>query len=143
MLKFIVFYVGFAKEDLYSMSRRTKGEGTIRKRSDGRLEGRYTNCIGEVKSVYGKSKTQTYIENILRHARAMFKFAAEEGVIAKSPFLYVKKKCQLKKVRRNLTVNEIKHLLEVSKSMDYPMYIMICTMLYINIRLHKLTNMCL
>ena len=39
------------------MSRRTKGEGTIRKRSDGRWEGRYTNCIGEVKSVYGKSKS--------------------------------------------------------------------------------------
>lgn len=222
MLKFIVFYVGFVKEDIYSMSRRTKGEGTIRKRSDGRWEGRYTNCIGEVKSVYGKSKSdvrrdlkeitynndpkmfrdirgdieldiwfkhyikikknmikersinqiqliykthispvlgniliclispndvinlittletknlsQTYIENILRHARAMFKFAAEEGVIAKSPFLYVKKKCQLKKVRRNLTVNEIKHLLEVSKSMDYPMYLMICTMLYTGIR---------
>ena len=39
------------------MSRRTKGEGTIRKRSDGRWGGRYTNCIGEVKSVYGKSKS--------------------------------------------------------------------------------------
>ena len=204
------------------MSRRTKGEGTIRKRSDGRWEGRYTNCIGEVKSVYGKSKSdvrrdlkeitynndpkmfrdirgdieldiwfkhyikikksmikersvnqiqliykthispvlgniliylispndvinlittletknlsQTYIENILTHTRAMFKFAAEEGVIARSPFLYVKKKRQIKKVRRNLTINEVKHLLEVSKSMDYPMYLMICTMLYTGIR---------
>ena len=222
ILKFIVFYVGFAKEDLYSMSRRTKGEGTIRKRSDGRWEGRYTNCIGEVKSVYGKSKSdvrrdlkeitynndpkmfrdirgdieldiwfkhyikikksmikersvnqiqliykthispvlgniliclispndvinlittletknlsQTYIENILTHTRAMFKFAAEEGVIARSPFLYVKKKRQIKKVRRNLTIIEVKHLLEVSKSMDYPMYLMICTMLYTGIR---------
>ena len=27
------------------MSKRTKGEGTIRKRSDGRWEGRYVNCI--------------------------------------------------------------------------------------------------
>lgn len=204
------------------MSRRTKGEGTIRKRSDGRWEGRYTNCIGEVKSVYGKSKSdvrrdlkeitynndpkmfrdirgdieldiwfkhyikikksmikersvnqiqliykthispvlgniliclispndvinlittletknlsQTYIENILTHTRAMFKFAAEEGVIARSPFLYVKKKRQIKKVRRNLTIIEVKHLLEVSKSMDYPMYLMICTMLYTGIR---------
>ena len=217
-----MFYVGFAKEDLYSMSRRTKGEGTIRKRSDGRWEGRYTNCIGEVKSVYGKSKSdvrrdlkeitynndpkmfrdirgdieldiwfkhyikikksmikersvnqiqliykthispvleniliclifpndvinlittletknlsQTYIENILTHTRAMFKFAAEEGVIARSPFLHVKKKRQIKKVRRNLTIIEVKHLLEVSKSMDYPMYLMICTMLYTGIR---------
>ena len=204
------------------MSRRTKGEGTIRKRSDGRWEGRYTNCIGEVKSVYGKSKSdvrrdlkeitynndpkmfrdirgdieldiwfkhyikikksmikersvnqiqliykthispvlgniliclispndvinlittletknlsQTYIENILTHTRAMFKFAAEEGVIARSPFLHVKKKRQIKKVRRNLTIIEVKHLLEVSKSMDYPMYLMICTMLYTGIR---------
>ena len=39
------------------MSRRTKGEGTIRKRSDGRWEGRYVNCIGETKSVYGQSKS--------------------------------------------------------------------------------------
>ena len=37
--------------------RRTKGEGTIRKRSDGRWEGRYVNCIGETKSVYGQSKS--------------------------------------------------------------------------------------
>ena len=64
----------------------------------------------------------------------MFKFAAEEGVIARSPFLYVKKKRQIKKVRRNLTIIEVKHLLEVSKSMDYPMCLMICTMLYTGIR---------
>lgn len=51
-----------------------------------------------------KELSQTYIENILRHARAMFKFAVEEGVIARSPFLYVKKERQLKKVRRNLTI---------------------------------------
>lgn len=81
-----------------------------------------------------KELSQTYIENILRHARAMFKFTAEEGVIARSPFLYVKKERQLKKVRRNLTIDEVKHLLEVSKSMDYPMYLMICTMLYTGIR---------
>ena len=31
------------------MSKRTKGEGTIRKRSDGIWEGRYVNCIGETK----------------------------------------------------------------------------------------------
>ena len=63
----------------------------------------------------------------------MFKFAAEEGVITRSPFVYVKKKRPKKKVRRNLTINEVKHLLEVSKSMDYPMYLMICTMLYTGI----------
>lgn len=38
------------------MSRRSKGEGTIRKRSDGRWKGRYVNCLGETKSVYGQSK---------------------------------------------------------------------------------------
>lgn len=37
-------------------------------------------------------------------------------------------------MRRNLTIIEVKHLLEVSKSMDYPMYLMICTMLYTGIR---------
>lgn len=47
----------YIKEGLIKMSRRTKGEGTIRKRSDGRWEGRYTNCIGELKSIYGKSKS--------------------------------------------------------------------------------------
>ena len=40
------------------MSKRTKGEGTIRKRSDGRWEGRYVNCIGETKYIYGKSKNE-------------------------------------------------------------------------------------
>lgn len=204
------------------MSRRTKGEGTIRKRSDGRWEGRYVNCIGETKSVYGQSKTDvkrklqeiTYtndskvfkeirgdieldiwfehyiglkkrmikarslnqiklaynthispvlgdilicqispndianlisilekkdlspvsVDNVLKHARAMFRFAAEEGVIAKSPFLYIKKDRKAKKTRRNLTNLEVEHLLEVSKSLDYPMYLMICTMLYTGIR---------
>lgn len=222
MLKFIVFYVGFVKEDIYSMSRRTKGEGTIRKRSDGRWEGRFVNCVGETKSVYGRSKSDvkrklqditynndtsvyrdirgdidldiwfnhyikikqnmikersiyqiqlaysthigpvlgnilvclispndiinlitslerkelspTHIENVLRHARAMFRFAAEEGVISKNPFLYVKKEQKTKITRRNLTETEVKHLLEVSKSMDYSMYLMICTMLYTGMR---------
>ena len=40
------------------MSKRTKGEGTIRKRSDGRWEGRYVNCIGETKYIYGKNKNE-------------------------------------------------------------------------------------
>ena len=40
------------------MSRRTKGEGTIRKRSDGRWEGRFVNCIGETRSVYGQNKAE-------------------------------------------------------------------------------------
>ena len=204
------------------MSRRTKGEGTIRKRSDGRWEGRFVNCIGETKSVYGQSKVDVrrklqeityntnskvfrqirgdieldiwyehYIEikkrmikarslnqiqlaynthispvlgdiimseitpndianfltilerknlskktisNILTHARAMFKFAAEEGVIAKSPFLYIKIDTNTKTMRRNLTGLEIEHILEVSRSLDYTMYLMICTMLYTGIR---------
>lgn len=204
------------------MSRRTKGEGTIRKRSDGRWEGRYVNCIGETKSVYGQSKAEvkrklqeiTYVndstvfrdirgdieldiwfkhyiemkkrmikarslnqiklayrthigpvlgdilickispndianlvsvlekknlspvsvDNVLKHARAMFKFAADEGVIAKSPFLYIKTDRASKKTRRNLTNLEVKHLLEVSSSLDYSMFLMICTMLYTGIR---------
>lgn len=208
------------------MSRRTKGEGTIRKRNDGRWEGRYINCIGETKYLYGQSKTdvkrklqeivyssdskifrdikgdikldiwfehyiemkkrmikerslnqiklaynthirpilgdliicqispndiinlinilerkdltQTSIDNILKHARAMFRFAAEEGVITKSPFLYVKKERNKTRTRRNLTEIEIQHLLEVSKSLDYTMYLMICTMLYTGIRAGEL-----
>ena len=180
------------------MSRRTKGEGTIRKRSDGRWEGRFVNCIGETRSVYGQNKAEVrrrlqeityntnskvfhqirgdieldiwyehYIEikkrmikarslnqiqlaynthispvlgdiimseitpndianfltilerknlskktisNILTHARAMFKFAAEEGVIAKSPFLYIKNDTNPKTMRRNLTGLEIEHI---------------------------------
>ncbi len=35
-----------------------RGEGTIRKRSDGRWKGRYVNCIGETKSIYGKNKNE-------------------------------------------------------------------------------------
>ncbi len=204
------------------MSRRTKGEGTIRRRSDGRWEGRFVNCIGETKYIYGQNKAENrrklqeftynndsrvfndirgdieldiwfehYIEvkkrmikarslsqimqaykkhispvlggkimcqitpndvinflnilesrdlsktsvgNILTHARAMFKFAAEEGVIAKSPFLYVKQDRKPKKTRRNLTDEEITHILEVSRALDYPMYLMISTMLYTGIR---------
>ena len=208
------------------MSRRTKGEGTIRKRSDGRWEGRYVNCIGETKSVYGQSKSDvkrkiqeityindtktfrdirgdieldiwfehyikikkrmikarslnqiklaynthikpvlghmiislispndvanlinclenknlapTSIDNVLKHARAMFRFAADEGVISKSPFLYIKKDRKAKKSRRNLTNTELEHLLEVSKSLDYTMYLMICTMLFTGIRAGEL-----
>ena len=208
------------------MSRRAKGEGTIRKRNDGRWEGRYVDCIGETKSVYGQNKTDvkrkiheiTYcadsnvfreirgdieldiwfehyiavkkrmikdrslyqielayknhispvlgdilickispndiinlitileqkvlgpatIENILTHARAMFKFAAEEGVIAKSPFLYVKKDKKSGKSRRNLTPIEVEHILDVTKSIDYVMYIMIITMLQTGIRVGEL-----
>ena len=208
------------------MGRRGKGEGTIRKRSDGRWEGRFVNCIGETKSIYGQSKADvikklqeiTYnndsnvfreirgdieldvwfehyieikkrmikarsiyqiqiaynthirqvlgdilmcritpndiinlinvlekkdlnpisIDNVLKHARAMFKFAAEEGVIAKSPFLYVKKDKRVGNKRRNLTDLEVKHILEISKSLDHSMYLMICTMLYSGIRAGEL-----
>lgn len=208
------------------MSRRTKGEGTIRKRSDGRWEGRYVNCIGETKSIYGQTKSDVrkklqeitytkntnifndirgdialdiwfehYIEikkqmikersiyqiqmaygkhispvlgniivckispndvvnlidslekknlspvsinNILTHARAMFKFAAEEGVIAKSPFIYVKRTKKPKTSRRNLTPVEVEHLLEVSRSLDYVLYIMLITMLQTGIRAGEL-----
>ena len=208
------------------MSRRTKGEGTIRKRSDGRWEGRFVNCLGETKSVYGQTKaavsrklqeitynnntdvfnnirgdieldiwfehyvtikkrmikdrslyqtqlayknhispilgdvlvckitpndiinlinvlekkslSTTSIDNILTHAKAMFKFAAEEGVISKSPFLYVRKDKKTKKSRRNLTQLEVEHILETSKKLDYTMYLMICTMLYSGIRVGEL-----
>ena len=34
-----------------------------------------------------KSLSPVSIDNVLKHARAMFRFAAEEGVIARSPFL--------------------------------------------------------
>lgn len=208
------------------MSRRTKGEGTIRRRSDGRWEGRFVNCIGETKSIYGQSKSDVkrklqeitylndsntfkdirgdieldiwfehYIEikkrmikarslnqiiiaykshigpvlgklimcrispndvinllnvlesknlssssvnNVLTHARAMFRFAVDEGVIAKSPFLYIKQEQYTRKTRRNLTSEEIQHILEVSKSLDYSMYLMITTMLCTGIRAGEL-----
>ncbi len=67
------------------------------------------DVINLITTLETKNLSQTYIENILTHTRAMFKFAAEEGVIARSPFLYVKKKRQIKKVRRNLTIIEVKH----------------------------------
>ena len=38
------------------MKRRNKGEGTIRKRNDGRWEGRYLDSSGNVKSIYDTSK---------------------------------------------------------------------------------------
>ena len=38
------------------MKRRNKGEGTIRKRNDGRWEGRYLDSSGNTKSIYDVSK---------------------------------------------------------------------------------------
>ena len=40
------------------MKRREKGEGTIRKRSDGRWEGRYVDSTGVARCVYEKSKSK-------------------------------------------------------------------------------------
>ena len=85
-----------------------------------------------------KNLAPTSIDNVLKHARAMFRFAADEGVISKSPFLYIKKDRKAKKSRRNLTNTELEHLLEVSKSLDYTMYLMICTMLFTGIRAGEL-----
>ena len=53
------------------MKRRNKGEGTIRKRSDKRWEGRYTDSLGNTQYIYGKTKESvrekllelTYIRN--------------------------------------------------------------------------------
>lgn len=211
------------------MSRRIKGEGTIRRRTDGRWEGRYVNCIGETKSIYGQSKADvkrklqeityttdtnvfnnikgdikldiwfehyleikkrmvkarslyqiqsaykkhigpflggrivstitpidianfithlenknlstTTVDNIITHARTMFKFAADERAISVSPFLYVKNNLYPKKVRRNLTSLEIEHILEVTKSLDYTMYLMLCIMLYTGIRAGELCGL--
>ena len=208
------------------MTRRTKGEGTIRRRSDGRWEGRFVNCLGETKSIYGQSKSDVtrklqeitytsntnvfrdirgdikldiwfrhYLEvkkrmikdrslyqiqcayknhigpvlgdivvckispndiinlinvlekkelnpisrkNVLTHAKTMFSFAAEEGVLAKSPFLYIKNDKASGKSRRNLTPLEIEHILEISKSYDYVMYIMLITMLQSGVRVGEL-----
>lgn len=41
-----------------TVKRRLKGEGTIRKRSDGRWEGRYIDSTGKTKSIYNTSKKQ-------------------------------------------------------------------------------------
>ena len=208
------------------MSRRSKGEGTIRKRSDGRWEGRFVNCIGETKYLYGQSKSdvkrklqeityvndtdtfkeirgdieldiwfehyvevkkrmikarslnqtiiaykahispvlgklimcqistndivnlmnvlekknisESHISNILTHAHTMFNFAVQEGVIAKSPFLYIKHHQRVKKTRRNITSEELSHILEVAKSLDYSMYLMLITMLCTGIRAGEL-----
>lgn len=214
------------------MSKRTKGEGTIRKRSDGRWEGRYVNCIGETKYIYGKSKnevrnklknviydyntnttnhqeirgditlnlwfkhyikikqqmiksqsinqivlafknhispiigeilmceinandiinlinsldvkeiSETYKITVLRHAKAMFKFATEEGVIKKSPFLYVKvNDTGSTKCRRNLTNKEIEHLFTIARTTDYQFYLMLCTLLFTGIRVGELCGL--
>ena len=40
------------------MKRRTKGSGSIRQRSNGIWEGRYTDVIGEQKSIYGKTNIE-------------------------------------------------------------------------------------
>ena len=211
------------------MSKRTKGEGTIRKRSDGIWEGRYVNCIGETKYIYGKNKNEVrnkqknviydyhtnainhqeirgditlnlwfkhYIKikqqmiksqsinqivlafknhispiigeilmceinandiinlinsldtkdiseaskvTVLRHTKAMFKFATEEGVIKKSPFLYVKiNDTGSTKCRRILTNTEIEHLFTIARTTDYQFYLMICTLLFTGIRVGEL-----
>lgn len=41
-----------------TVKRREKGEGTIRKRSDGRWEGRYVDSTGVARCVYEKSKSK-------------------------------------------------------------------------------------
>ena len=92
------------------------------------------DIINLITSLEHKKLSSTHIDNVLRHARAMFRFAAEEGVVSKNPFLYVKKEQKTKTSKRNLSETEVQHLLEVSKSIDYSMYLMICTMLYIGMR---------
>lgn len=222
-----LFYYYLGGEE---MSKRTKGEGTIRKRSDGRWEGRYVNCIGETKSIYGKNKnevrnklknviydynatnhqeirgditlnlwfkhyikikqqmiksqsinqivlafknhispiigeilmceinandiinlinsldtkdiSETYKVTVLRHTKAMFKFATEEGVIKKSPFLYVKiNDTGSTKCRRILTNTEIEHLFTIARTTDYQFYLMLCTLLFTGIRVGELCGL--
>ena len=41
------------------MAKRGNGEGSIRRRKDGRYEGRYTNGAGRQRSVYGKTRKET------------------------------------------------------------------------------------
>src|SRR4028118_571228 len=40
-------------------ARRGNGEGSIRRRTDGRYEGRYTDASGQQRSVYGKRRKET------------------------------------------------------------------------------------
>lgn len=41
------------------MAKRGNGEGSIRRRKDGRYEGRYTDGAGRQRSVYGKTRKET------------------------------------------------------------------------------------
>ena len=53
--------VGFAeitRKEFFSVKRRSKGEGTIRKRIDGRWEGRYIDSSGTSKYIYGHCKKE-------------------------------------------------------------------------------------
>lgn len=216
------------------MSKRNKGEGTIRKRSDGRWEGRYVNCVGETKYIYGKTKndvrnklndviythttaehneirgdiilnlwykhyieiksqiiksqsinqinlafknyispvlgnilmcqintndiimlinsldmknvSESYKTIILRHAKAMFNFATNEGVIKRSPFLYLKTENNTyhntrRNTRRILTNTEIEHIFSIARVTDYQFFLMLCTMLFTGIRAGELCGL--
>ena len=43
-------------------TRRIKGDGTVRKRSDGRWEGRFTDSTGKTRYIYRYSKTEVHEE---------------------------------------------------------------------------------
>ena len=43
-------------------TRRIKGDGTVRKRSDGRWEGRFTDSTGNTRYIYRYSKTEVHEE---------------------------------------------------------------------------------
>ena len=79
---------------------------------------------------------------MLRHTKAMFKFATEEGVIKKSPFLYVKiNDTGSTKCRRILTNTEIEHLFTIARTTDYQFYLMLCTLLFTGIRVGELCGL--
>lgn len=89
-----------------------------------------------------KDISETYKVTVLRHTKAMFKFATEEGVIKKSPFLYVKiNDTGSTKCRRILTNTEIEHLFTIARTTDYQFYLMLCTLFFTGIRVGELCGL--
>ena len=114
------------------MKKRTKGEGTIRKRSDGRWEGRYIDSTGQNRSIYDKSKQKlrehlndlSYLRNTTQfdnvggdvalniyfeHYIEVKRFSIKERSISQITLIYEKhiKPIVGKKIINSLNVNDI------------------------------------
>lgn len=75
----------------------------------------------------------------------MLNFAAKEGILKQNPFLYVhNEKPQPKKIKRDLTDEEIGYILreaKISNRKGDHIYIMLCTLVYTGMRVGKLCGL--